>query len=231
MDQLHWQPELHKRRMARSADNTGRATRRPDLHGRRRLRMGHGRLRRPELLSSDMANPHVEGRAARQVYQLPPHGSPAGPRSRRSTRLWALWAGCSRTMRLDCLALIRTRTLATRRRYPHRAYPPTSPGRIDLWYTEHTDQSRSRGTLSRYPAISQMQHYRNANFKCRDQQVHGITFELLEEIVAAASRHEIDVARMLTALTAAYTLAFYAMLRPTEYMWLSRVKIPLRVTL
>ena len=45
--------------------------------------------------------------------------------------------------------------------------------------------------------------------------VHGITFEILEKIVAAASRHEIDVTRMLTA---AYTLAFYAMLRPTEYM-------------
>ena len=60
-----------------------------------------------------------------------------------------------------------------------------------------------------------MQHFLNANFKCRDQQVHGITFGILEKIIAAVSRHEIDVARMLTA---AYTLAFYAMLRPTEYM-------------
>ena len=79
--------------------------------------------------------------------------------------------------------------------------------RIDQWYTELTDQSR--GTLSRHPSISRMQHFLNANFKCRDQQVHGITFEVLEKIVAAASRHELDVARMLTA---AYTLAFYAML-------------------
>ena len=85
--------------------------------------------------------------------------------------------------------------------------------RIDQWYTELTDQSR--GTLSRDPAISRMQHFLNANFKCRDQQVHGITFEVLEKIVAAASRHDKDVARMLAA---AYTLAFYAMLRPTEYM-------------
>ena len=84
---------------------------------------------------------------------------------------------------------------------------------IDQWYTDLTDQSR--GTISRYPPISRMQHFLNANFKCRDQQVHGITFEILEKIVAAASRHHPDVARMLTA---AYTLAFYAMLRPTEYM-------------
>ena len=45
--------------------------------------------------------------------------------------------------------------------------------------------------------------------------MHGIAFEVLEKIVAAASRHQLDVARILTA---AYTLAFYAMLRPTEYM-------------
>ena len=83
--------------------------------------------------------------------------------------------------------------------------------RIDQWYTELTDQSQ--GTLSRYPSISRMQHFLNGSFKCRDQQVHGITFEVLEKIVAAASRHEIDVARMRTA---AYTLAFYAMLRPTD---------------
>ena len=60
-----------------------------------------------------------------------------------------------------------------------------------------------------------MQHFLNANFKCRDQQVHGITFEVPEKIVAVASRHQLDVARMITA---AYTLAFYAVLRPTEYM-------------
>ena len=85
--------------------------------------------------------------------------------------------------------------------------------RIDQWYTELTDESRR--TISRYPLISRMQHFLNANFKCRDQHVHGITFEVLEKIIAAASRHELDVAHMLTA---AYTLAFYAMLRPIEYM-------------
>ena len=55
-----------------------------------------------------------------------------------------------------------------------------------------------------------MQHFLNANFKCRDQQVHGITFEVLEKIIEAASRHELDVTRMLTAA--------YAMLRPTGNM-------------
>ena len=85
--------------------------------------------------------------------------------------------------------------------------------RIDQWYAETTRQSL--GTLSRYPEIKQMKHFLSANFKCRDQQVHGITFEILEKIVAAASQHEPDVAHMLAA---SYTLAFYAMLRPTEYM-------------
>ena len=61
---------------------------------------------------------------------------------------------------------------------------------IDQWYTDLTDQSR--GTISRYPPISRMQHFLNANFKCRDQQVHGITFEVLDKIIAAASRHELD---------------------------------------
>ena len=64
--------------------------------------------------------------------------------------------------------------------------------RIDQWYTEITDQSRD--TLIRYPSIPRMQHFLNANFKCRDQQVHSVTFEILEKIVAAASRHELDVA-------------------------------------
>ena len=81
--------------------------------------------------------------------------------------------------------------------------------RIDQWYTELTDQSR--GIISTYPPISRMQHFLNANFECRDRQmhVHGITFEVLEKIIEAASRHELDVTRMLTA---AYTLALYAML-------------------
>ena len=36
--------------------------------------------------------------------------------------------------------------------------------RIDQWYTELTNQSRR--TISRYPPISRMQHFLNANFKC-----------------------------------------------------------------
>ena len=45
--------------------------------------------------------------------------------------------------------------------------------------------------------------------------MHGIAFEILEQIIEAASRHELDVTRVLMA---AYTLSFDAMLRPTEYM-------------
>ena len=84
---------------------------------------------------------------------------------------------------------------------------------IDRWYV--TTTNHSRGSLSRHPMVSEMMNFITANFKSGDRQVHGITYDILKEIMAHANAHDDDVACLLRA---SYSLAYYAMLRPTEYM-------------
>ena len=84
---------------------------------------------------------------------------------------------------------------------------------IDRWYSDLTQESK--GCISRFGSISNLQKIIDANFKCGDKQVHGITYDDLRRIMRAASQHPPEVSLMLRA---SYSLAFYALLRPTEYM-------------
>ena len=84
---------------------------------------------------------------------------------------------------------------------------------IDRWYSDLTQESK--GCISRFGAISNLQKIIDANFKCGDKQVHGITYDDLQRIMKAASQHPPGISLMLRA---SYSLAFYALLRPTEYM-------------
>jgi integrase len=84
---------------------------------------------------------------------------------------------------------------------------------IDRWYSDLTQETR--GCISRFGAISNLQKIIDANFKCGDRQVHGITYDDLQRIMKAASQHPPGISLMLRA---SYSLAFYALLRPTEYM-------------
>ena len=84
---------------------------------------------------------------------------------------------------------------------------------IDRWYSELTNESR--GCLSRYGAIADLRKIIDANFRCGERQVHGITYDTLQRIMRSASAHPTGIALMLRA---SYSLAFYGLLRPTEYM-------------
>ena len=84
---------------------------------------------------------------------------------------------------------------------------------IDRWYSDLTQESK--GCISRFGAISNLQKVIDANFKCGDRQVHGITYDVLQRIMKAATQHPPCISLMLRA---SYSLAFYALLRPTEYM-------------
>ena len=84
---------------------------------------------------------------------------------------------------------------------------------IDKWYA--TTSNLSLGSLSRHPEVSEMKNFVTASFKSGDNQVHGITYDTPQSIMGQAYAHSPDVACLLRA---SYSLAYYAMLRPTEYM-------------
>ena len=58
---------------------------------------------------------------------------------------------------------------------------------IDRWYSDLTQESK--GCISRFRAISNLQKIIDANFKCGDRQVHGITYDDLQRM-----HHESSIA-------------------------------------
>ena len=90
---------------------------------------------------------------------------------------------------------------------------------IHYWYA--TTTGNDRYCLSRHIPITSLLAIITASFKsgyCHSQ-VHGITFEKLTATMAAASNHP---PRHALILRAAFSFAFYAMLRPSEYMMTPR---------
>ena len=69
--------------------------------------------------------------------------------------------------------------------------------------------------LSRHPEVSEMMNFITASFRSGDNQVHGVTYDTLKSTMAQAATHRPEVACLLRA---SYSLAYYALLRPTEYM-------------
>jgi len=84
---------------------------------------------------------------------------------------------------------------------------------IDHWYAITT--GTPRGLLQRDPTVTRHRRLILASYQSACKQVHGITHAQLEHITQRAERTGYTTA---TLLTAAYTLAWFAMLRPTEYM-------------
>ena len=84
---------------------------------------------------------------------------------------------------------------------------------IDQWYAIVTDTPR--GLLQKNADVGRHRRLITAQYKSARRQVHGITYEGLERLVTASRRTRGPAA---TLLPAAYTLAWYALLRPTEYM-------------
>ena len=72
-----------------------------------------------------------------------------------------------------------------------------------------------KGSLTRDPKVSEHVKVICADFASGDNQVHGINFELLTEIVHECRKLDEQTA---TLLEAAFTLAWFALLRPTEDM-------------
>jgi hypothetical protein len=84
---------------------------------------------------------------------------------------------------------------------------------LDQWYALVTDTPR--GLLQKNDSVSRHRRIITASYWSARRQVHGITYEDLETILANARARQ---GRSVSMLTAAYTLAWFALLRPTEYM-------------
>ena len=90
---------------------------------------------------------------------------------------------------------------------------PTYLSHIDTWYA--TIKGTPKGMLTRHDEIKRHRRLITATYASARRQVHGITYERLDALVAAASALPPTPARMLRA---AYTVAWFALLRPTELM-------------
>ena len=90
---------------------------------------------------------------------------------------------------------------------------PTYLCQIDHWYSATTRTPRS--LLQKDERVSRHRKLITAHYKSARRQVHGITYERLELLIHNAQRLDANSA---ATLTAAYSLAWFAMLRPTEYM-------------
>ena len=85
---------------------------------------------------------------------------------------------------------------------------------LDYWWTRQ--HHVAQGSLRRQPAIRDQRRLVMATHTSAQRQVHGITYETLTDMLRSVDKNaEQPTARMLKS---AYTLAWYGMLRPTEYM-------------
>jgi hypothetical protein len=90
---------------------------------------------------------------------------------------------------------------------------PTYLSHIDHWYSIET--GAPRGLLQRNIEVTRHRKLITASYWSARRQVHGITYEKLEKLVDATRQLERSTGELLRA---AYTLAWFALLRPTEYM-------------
>ena len=90
---------------------------------------------------------------------------------------------------------------------------PTYLGNIDHWYSITT--GLPRGLLQRNEEVTRHRRLITAQYTSANRQVHGITYETLQDIHRRAGRLPERAARILRA---AHTMAWFALLRPTEYM-------------
>ena len=84
---------------------------------------------------------------------------------------------------------------------------------IDRWYAHTT--GTPRGLLQKSEAVARHRKLIVAEYRSGQSQVHGITFELLKRL---STRSKKLPAKMQQTIRAAHTLAWFALLRPTEYM-------------
>ena len=84
---------------------------------------------------------------------------------------------------------------------------------IDHWYAIVTDTPR--GLLQKNDQVKRHRRLITAKYTSARRQVHGVTCEKLGDIMTAAREIKGRPGRILRA---AYTLAWFALLRPTEYM-------------
>ena len=82
---------------------------------------------------------------------------------------------------------------------------------IDKWWAEQTENTKGLLSLSTKDARKLL----TANFRAAGRQVHGLKKRHLDRLVEATNQQQPATARPLAA---AFTLAWYAMLRPSEYM-------------
>jgi site-specific DNA-cytosine methylase len=90
---------------------------------------------------------------------------------------------------------------------------PTYLGNIDHWYAITTGVPR--GLLQRNEEVTRHRRLITAQYKSANKQVHGITFSMLKTLHRRAGNLPPPPRRLLRA---AHTLAWFALLRPTEYM-------------
>ena len=90
---------------------------------------------------------------------------------------------------------------------------PTYLCHIEHWYAIVTGSPR--GLLAKDAGVAQHRRFITANYRSANRQVHGITYDALLQLVAAAATRNGPTRRLLVA---AYTMAWFALLRPTEYM-------------
>jgi hypothetical protein len=91
----------------------------------------------------------------------------------------------------------------------------TIPGymsKIDIWWS--TTAGQPRGILMKQPQITSIRREITASYESSHRQVHGITAKALKRLLNKTDT--IKGAEMI--LKAAYSLAWYGMLRPSEYM-------------
>ena len=86
-------------------------------------------------------------------------------------------------------------------------------GNIDHWWAYKTGNPR-RLLTGQYEIIADRKLVA-ASYRSGQKQVHGLTYEKLGHIMTAADKLPKKTATMLQA---AYTMAWFGMLRPTEYM-------------
>ena len=89
----------------------------------------------------------------------------------------------------------------------------TYTSELDAWYTKVANQPK--GALSRHGPISMQLKFIKARWQSGERQVHGIDYEQLDALCDRVKKYGQEIACMLIA---AYTLAFFALLRPGEYM-------------
>ena len=90
---------------------------------------------------------------------------------------------------------------------------PTYLTQIDGWWTTASDYPK--GILQKQGEVAAERKLITGAAKAAHRQVHGITADTLKQMIEATKRLP---RKARSTLKAAYTLAWYGMLRPTEYM-------------